>query len=72
MQVFGVKKMSDPISPDHYQFNGVEVIQLTEQLNFNLGNVVKYVARCGRKTPDAVEDLRKAAWYLDREIGRIT
>jgi hypothetical protein len=49
----------------------VEVIDLTEQLNFNLGNVVKYVARAGRKTCDPKEDLKKAQWYLIREIYRL-
>ena len=64
--------MSDPISPDHYQFdNGVEIIDLTEQMNFNLGNVVKYSCRAGRKTSDPVEDLLKAQWYLRREINRL-
>lgn len=65
--------MSDPISPDHYQFaNGVEVIDLTEQLNFNLGNVVKYACRAGRKDPDKkLEDLWKSRWYLNREIERL-
>jgi hypothetical protein len=62
--------MSDPISPDHYQYPGFEVIDLTEQLNFCRGNVVKYVARAGRKT-DELEDLYKARWYLDREIDRL-
>jgi hypothetical protein len=64
--------MNDPVSPDHYQFrNGVEVIDLTEQLNFNLGNVVKYASRAGKKTTDPTEDLRKAQWYLNREIYRL-
>ena len=40
-------------------------------LGFNLGNVVKYIARAGYKTADSLQDLRKAAWYLDREIKRI-
>jgi hypothetical protein len=65
-------KMSDPISPDHYQFaNGFQVIDLTENLNFCLGNVVKYVARAGRKSPNPLEDLMKARYYLNREIDRL-
>lgn len=67
--------MSDAVNhPPHYKgfSNGAEVIDITENLNFNLGNVVKYVARAGRKTDDPVEDLRKAQWYLGREIERIT
>ncbi len=57
--------------PPHYKFsNGAEVIDLTENLSFNLGNVVKYVARAGRKTEDPFEDLFKAEFYLNREIQR--
>lgn len=69
-----MEEVSDNVSnPAHYQFNTVEVIQLTEQLNFCRGNVVKYVARAGNKTSaDELEDLRKAAWYLQREIDRVT
>lgn len=65
--------MTDNVNhPQHYKFgNGVEVIDLTEQLSFNLGNVVKYVARAGRKTADPIEDLRKAKFYLQRELDRI-
>lgn len=66
--------MSDAVNhPPHYKgfSNGAEVIDITENLNFNLGNVVKYVARAGRKTDDPVEDLRKAQWYLNRELRRI-
>lgn len=64
--------MSDPINPDHYQFpNGFQVIDLTQHLNFCLGNVVKYVARAGRKTSNPLEDLRKAQFYLNREIERV-
>lgn len=67
----------DPVNhPDHYAAgwsNGAEVIDITEHLNFNRGNAVKYLARAGRKNPATeIEDLRKAAWYLNREINRIT
>jgi hypothetical protein len=63
----------DPINPRHYreQASGVEVIVITEHLSFCAGNVVKYVLRAGKKSPDAVTDLRKAAWYLAREIARL-
>ena len=61
--------------PAHYAegwSNGAEVIDITEHLNFNRGNAIKYVARAGRKNPDTeIEDLRKAAWYIDREIERL-
>jgi len=62
-----------PVRPSHYRgfSRGAEVIDITENLNFNLGNVVKYVARAGRKTDDPREDLLKAAWYLDRELNRL-
>ena len=58
--------------PPHYTFSAIEPIQAIEawQLGFHLGCVVKYVCRAGRKG-DKVEDLRKARWYLDREIARL-
>lgn len=66
--------MTDNVNhPEHYtRFKGVEVIDITEQLNFNRGNVVKYVTRAGAKAgSDEKEDLRKAEWYLRREIKRV-
>lgn len=66
--------MSDPVSPKHYQgfSNGAQVIDITECLNFNRGNAVKYVARAGRKAyAQEIEDLHKARWYIDREIARV-
>lgn len=59
--------------PPHYKAHpsGVECIQITEHFNFNLGNAIKYIWRAGLKG-NAVEDLKKAAWYLSREIERIT
>lgn len=63
--------MTDAVnSPQHYQhLPGIEVIDITEHLNFCVGNVVKYVLRADHKGKP-LEDLRKAAWYLDREIAR--
>lgn len=63
----------DPTNPQHYRGHpsGVECIAITEHMGFNLGNVVKYVWRADHKG-ETLEDLRKAAWYLDREIGRRT
>lgn len=61
----------DPVnSPAHYRWlpNGVEVIDITETLGFCLGNVVKYTLRADHKGKP-LEDLRKARWYLDREIA---
>ena len=68
--------MSDPINhPSHYAdgwSNDAEVIDITENLNFNRGNAIKYLARAGAKNPDTeLEDLRKAEWYVKREIARI-
>ena len=67
--------MSDPINnPGHYTFGTIEVITVIEDwnLNYNRGNVVKYVARAGRKRRNTeLQDLKKAAFYLDREIKRI-
>lgn len=57
--------------PPHYTSHpsGVECIQITEHMGFNLGNAMKYIWRADLKT-DAVEDLRKARWYIDREIAK--
>jgi hypothetical protein len=63
----------DPINhPRHYTSHpsGVECITITEHLNFCLGNAVKYIWRAGEKGA-AVEDLKKARWYIDREIRRL-
>lgn len=59
-------------SPCHYQSGtGLEAIDVIEEfkLNFNLGNVVKYVLRAGKKDDRSIIDLRKAFWYLHRELG---
>ena len=59
--------------PAHYTaYEGIEVIQLTEQMNFNRGNAVKYIARAGLKSYDTeILDLKKALWYIQREINRM-
>lgn len=60
--------------PTHYNTGNIEVIDAIEdwQLGFHLGNVVKYVARAGKKDPDRViEDLKKAQWYLARYINSL-
>jgi hypothetical protein len=69
--------MSDNVNhPAHYAegwSNGAEVIDITEHLNFNRGNAVKYISRAGKKSAlSEVEDLQKAQWYLSREIERLT
>lgn len=57
--------------PAHYTAGGIEAITVIEawKLGFCLGNALKYIARAGRKPgAETVEDLKKARWYLDREI----
>lgn len=57
--------------PPHYTDHpsGIECITITEHMGFNVGNAVKYLWRADLKG-DAIEDLRKAAWYVNREINR--
>jgi hypothetical protein len=60
--------------PAHYTQHpsGVECIAIAEHYTFNLGNALKYIWRAGLKSADPLEDLRKAAWYVRREINRLT
>ena len=61
----------DPVEkPEHYN-QGIEVIDVIEdyKLNYHLGNVIKYICRAKFKGKE-LEDLKKAKWYLDREIER--
>ena len=65
--------MSDPVNhPTHYNAHpsGVECITIVEHMTFNLGNAMKYIWRAGEKG-DAVQDLEKACWYVQREIARL-
>ncbi len=65
--------MNDDINhPKHYTSHpsGVECIQITEHMNFCLGNAIKYIWRAGEKG-DTVKDLKKAIFYLNREISRL-
>ena len=59
--------------PPHYTVGGIETIDFIEakDLNYRLGNVVKYIVRAGHKDSDPLQDLQKARWYLDREIARV-
>lgn len=59
--------------PPHYKVGGIETIDFIEakKLGYNLGNVVKYVSRAEHKA-DRVQDLRKAKWYLEREIDLLS
>ena len=63
---------ADPTNPAHYRSHasGVECIQITEHLGFCLGNAVKYIWRA-EEHGKQLEDLKKARWYLDREIARL-
>ena len=72
MQARGVKKEDVINHPTHYTAHpsGVECITVTEHFNFNRGNAIKYIWRAGSKG-DELEDLKKARWYLDREIARL-
>lgn len=68
--------MTDAVNhPAHYTQHpsGVECIEVTEWMNFNRGDAVKYIWRAGEKggTGKEIEDLEKAAWYLNREIERL-
>ncbi len=62
----------DPINPSHYRRHpsGVECIEITRHLNFNVGNAIKYIWRYADKG-DPIENLKKAQWYLDDEIRRL-
>lgn len=67
------KLASDPVNhPKHYQSEGMEVIDVIEafKLGFPLGNAIKYILRAGKKK-NGLQDLQKAAWYLNYEIGKI-
>ena len=69
--------MKDQVNhPPHYTSHpaccecgrGIECIQITEHMGFCLGNAVKYIWRADLKG-DAIQDLEKARWYIDREIA---
>jgi hypothetical protein len=64
--------LKDPVNhPKHYTQHpsGIECIEVTECLNFCVGNAIKYLWRAGLKD-DTIQDLRKAIWYTEREIER--
>jgi polyferredoxin len=73
--------MNDPVNhPAHYTSadahcpecgRTIECIDITQSHNFCLGNAIKYIWRAGLKN-DSIEDLRKAAWYVAREITRLS
>ena len=62
--------MSDNVNhPDHYTFGKFEVIDVITDWNMNycLGNAIKYIARCEHKE-NKIQDLKKAIWYINKEI----
>ena len=64
---------NDPINPNHYKTkNGLEVIEVIESFNldFKLGNAIKYILRAGKKD-NITQDLKKAIWYLERKISKL-
>jgi hypothetical protein len=64
--------MADNVNhPKHYNSHpaGIECIDVVEHLPFNVGNAIKYLWRADHK--NGIEDLRKAAWYVNREIKRV-
>jgi hypothetical protein len=64
---------ADPVNnPAHYTVGGIETIDFIEakKLGYNIGNVVKYLTRADHKG-NKLEDLRKAQWYLTREINSL-
>lgn len=67
-------KSNDMVNnPSHYTSGKFEVIDIIhdQDLNFNLGNAVKYICRAGKKDPTKYEeDLEKAIWYLKDEVQR--
>ncbi len=67
--------MSAVNHPSHYRSSsGHEAIDVIEawELGFSLGNAVKYISRAGKKSPDKeIEDLEKAAWYINRRIQQL-
>lgn len=74
-----MKKKPEAVNhPKHYNLHpsGVECIDIVEHYGFNLGTTIKHIWRAGLVDPalkdaSALEDLRKAAWYLAREIARL-
>ncbi len=67
------KRKNDTVnSPRHYNSHpsGIEAIVICETMGFNIGNAVKYLFRCEHKG-NKIEDIRKAEWYIKRELQRL-
>ncbi len=67
-----LQKMKESVNhPSHYnEVPGMECIDVVENFGFNKGNAMKYIWRCTYKGKQ-IEDLEKASWYIQREIGRL-
>lgn len=66
-------EVADPVNhPSHYTSHpsGVECITITEHMSFNLGNALKYIWRADLKNTTPLEDLKKAQFYINREIAK--
>ena len=70
--IFKIEEKEMVNHPSHYNMGKYEAIDVIEDwgLGFNLGNTIKYISRAGHKD-SIVQDLKKAMWYLDREIQRL-
>jgi len=74
LPVWEMTLSNDNTNPQHYRSHpsGVECIQITRHMGFNLGNAVKYLWRAGLKeNAPTIEDLRKAIWYINDEIQKL-
>ena len=68
-----ISRLNDPVNhPSHYTTGGIETIDFIEakELDYNLGNVVKYITRADKKGKK-LEDLKKAQWYLNRAVSNL-
>lgn len=72
-QLADIERRKTVDHPSYYKRGGIEAIDAIEAwgLGFCLGNVIKYIARAGHKTADGLRDLKKAEWYLNREIEKV-
>lgn len=66
------QQSSSAISPNHYQADGIQCIDITRHMSFAKGNAVKYLWRAGKKDNNSeAQDIKKAMWYLADELNRL-
>ena len=72
-EVLARPRKDDPVEPHHYTQFPVEPIEILELLPYNRASAAKYVIRCSSKggPKDAIIDLKKAIWFLNREVRRL-